>query len=184
MLLFEAISNFIFPQSCGFCGNIIPSSQAICRDCFKSLKWFDSTTCCLKCSSETDIEEKICLSCKRGFFYPKKVLIILNRSLPFSIIDSYSKQKFVLSLFTLFLNELKISNNYTGVDFINSKLFSNNKYKKEYENILGIPCSKKDKEKKHLLLIGMNFINKLHLNQITLNFFKKGYENVSFIFFH
>ena len=184
MPFWQLLSNFIFPQSCELCGKILSFSQILCKECFKLYKWFDYTARCLKCLSEVDLEEKICLSCKRGFFFPKKIWIILNHPLPFSIIDTDLKQKFILSLFTIFINEVKILQDYTGIDFINPKLFSNQNYKKEFQKLLNLPYSKKDPQKNHVLLIGLRNLSKTDLNKMTLDYLKKGYEEVSFIFFH
>lgn len=183
MPIWQILSDFVFPQFCDSCGKTISSSQIICKECFSLFTWFNSDFCCSRCLNEIDFEEGMCLGCKRGFFYPEKIYFILNRPLPFSFVDSKVKHELVLSLLTLFLQENISLDQYSGLDFVSSKLFTQKNFTKSYYPLFNLPSSSKDRKKTHLLYFGLHFKDKSELNQLTLRALKKGYEKTSFIFF-
>ena len=130
---------------------------------------------CSKCYCTIDVDEKICLDCKRGFFFPEKIYIILkNDSFKFETWKK-SSQALIASLITVYLIESGERFSFSEIHGIDEKNSRRHLFKILNKNL-------KSKDSSHVLLVGIKKIDKKRLNTLSINWFKKGFEKVSFLF--
>ena len=177
--LLEVLSDFIFPRFCEKCGNL--SSSFLCLRCKPKIEFFNTTFRCRSCKKEIDVDDSICLSCKRGFFYPSNLFILFEKPI-FSIQKITSeKAKILASLIVYFLHEKNIFQSFDYIKTNDSKLKEDALFLKNLSQALDCPIYRGKNTCGHLLIVHLTVKNSHELNKETLSYLKEGFEKVSFL---
>lgn len=180
-VLLKALSSFVFPQFCETCGKTC--DQFICKNCYQDLRFYEEKFKCIRCLAEIDEENALCLSCKRGFFYPQKVYCLFESvHLDFNHFDQ-EKIKTFASLILLYFHQKNISLDFDHLYYYPDKKTYFPSMIRILSELLNIPAHPTNQSKEHLLIFIPCYSSPHELNQLTLKFLKKGFEKVSFLCF-
>lgn len=176
-MFLSALKEFFFPHFCPLCGKKNALNIPLCKSCYHSITWFDTSDCCKKCQKKVDVDENFCLNCKKGFFFPQKLLIAISHPKP--------KKPYLLSLLkplycdllTVFLIENKL---LTSIDAIAS--YDHDPLDSDTIKILskrlGIPVFAHNQFYDALLLVAFQQIDRSTINPTTMNWLKRGVKKV------
>jgi predicted amidophosphoribosyltransferase len=185
MILFKAISEFVFPSRCLYCSHPVTSDIVLCRSCFYELKWHSKQSACKRCLSLVDEDETLCLSCKRGFFYPHQLHIVMEDGLVASRIASRwidpKVNEMIASLITIYLLEGGYS--YDGILPFNKKSPSLYEQVRLLSEKTGIPYYRKNMDGRKWLIVGNLFYSHAELNLAMVKLQSYLWGEVDFLFF-
>ncbi len=142
------------------------------------MQFSDCIDQCKKCKSSIDFDQELCLDCRRGFFYPEQVIVILSNSNLRLETSTKQSQLIIASIMTVFMIEHHLDLTFTQILDIDEKRkrsFLIKKLRSEFLN--------SDVRSSHLLLVGIKKLSKHQMNTLTLKWLAKGYKKVSFLFF-
>jgi hypothetical protein len=175
----RALQEFLFPFFCAICQKKCERDAPLCTDCYAEVRWFSSAGACKRCSKTIDVDERLCLNCRRGYFFAERVTICLEHpplhhpSLLRTLIPFYCH-----AMILYFLEHEPLED----IDAIDAATPALDGGRSLYQlsTQLGVPLYRSWELIHHLLLISFYPLTDREYNQITRERLFRGVKKVSF----